>query len=190
MFPTAINTLRNEGDPQAILHHRIQDRNPHTESDRAGLESLGAVGISTHTLHTEGDGQRDTQRLYPRHISTHTLHTEGDHAIQIAQDKCIRFQPTPSTRRVTSPYLTINPYLLISTHTLHTEGDLRAALHPAAPIEISTHTLHTEGDSAAAGRDADLQVISTHTLHTEGDFNPRPVDDGATHFNPHPPHGG
>lgn len=62
MFPTAINTLRNEGDPQAILHHRIQDRNPHTESDRAGLESLGAFGISTHTLHTEGDSKSAQKR--------------------------------------------------------------------------------------------------------------------------------
>ena len=61
-----------------------------------------ALVISIHTLHTEGD------TTCPHYddmdgISIHTLHTEGDLVIHHVESGFhVRFQSTPSTRRVTA----------------------------------------------------------------------------------------
>ena len=79
----------------------------------------------------------------------------------------MRFQSTPSTRRVTIQPLFVPPIKIISIHTLHTEGD-HTIPYAGAQIDISIHTLHTEGDHAYPGI-LGLQIPN---------------------FNPHPPHGG
>ena len=78
----------------------------------------------------------------------------------------LRFQSTPSTRRVTKIRDDDWVKIVISIHTLHTEGD-RRGMDQGEKYYISIHTLHTEGD------------LYHHRSYSH------------THnFNPHPPHGG
>ena len=123
----------------------------------------------------------------------------------------MRFQSTPSTRRVTIQPLFVPPIKIISIHTLHTEGD-HTIPYAGAQIDISIHTLHTEGDIPSSSASQMMRPfqstpstrrvtgalatlcnparISIHTLHTEGDTRSKKVFDKACDFNPHPPHGG
>ncbi len=102
----------------------------------------------------------------------------------------LRFQSTPSTRRVTKIRDDDWVKIVISIHTLHTEGD-RRGMDQGEKYYISIHTLHTEGDQICGEKcwsckkfqstpstrrvtfnyalTKDDHSISIHTLHTEGD---------------------
>ena len=146
------------------------------------------IEISIHTLHTEGDveGQqvcRDQVRFQSTPSTRRVTQEQINQRLQIFQ-----FQSTPSTRRVTIPLKDFVVIYRISIHTLHTEGDGKF-VEKMPRKTISIHTLHTEGDSKIRSQGTATK-ISIHTLHTEGDLSAAPITTIRTDFNPHPPHGG
>ena len=125
------NTLLAEGD----VVHRVP---------------VDTLMISTNTLLAEGDFSvvADlTQRL----ISTNTLLAEGDHDIQAEFPAEKKFQPTPSSRRVTA-----------GSNTMRTK---KSRFQPTPSSRRVTSRRLPEGV---------VRGISTNTLLAEGDPGTRP----------------
>ena len=97
----------------------------------------------------------------------------------------IRFQPTPSARRVTVFASLPNLQAGISTHTLRKEGDRLRPLERGTLPNISTHTLRKEGDFKRRWLDG-VKFISTHTLRKEGDVESISACMVSTSFQPTP----
>ena len=64
-----------------------------------------AARISTHALLAEGDEHVLRHAAGHVRISTHALLAEGDYSCQIISSACDLFQPTPSLRRATLPFI-------------------------------------------------------------------------------------
>ena len=73
-----------------------------TEGDKRQLAVIFHFRISTNTLLTEGDLACAGINAPHMAISTNTLLTEGDLCNFVLHKNILRFQPTPSSRRVTS----------------------------------------------------------------------------------------
>ena len=125
------------------------------------------IGISIHTLHTEGDGISSSQPHFPSRFQStpSTRRVTDDSGINITTLSL--FQSTPSTRRVTDQNFHFLRHFLISIHTLHTEGD--------AYSSSSLATLNKFQSTPSTRRVTERKCCRSHH---------------ASHFNPHPPHGG
>ena len=187
---------------------------PTPSARRATLRRPGVqlgLGISTHTLREEGDGQGGNVDFLFQ-ISTHTLREEGDsNPPQMPNSQpnfyphpprggrqapactwltCTLFLPTPSARRATPADMAgLMRTVLISTHTLREEGD------PLSGI-FSPHLGYFYPHPPRGGRPfpahlvAFQLLISTHTLREEGDSGSRSQSISCFNFYPHPPRGG
>ena len=80
----------------------------------------------------------------------------------------IKFQPTPSARRVTSESAPLIAVINISTHTLRKEGDIVITPHIVKTI-LFQPTPSARRVTAVKSSDYERLVISTHTLRKEGD---------------------
>ena len=103
--------------------------------------------ISTNTLLAEGDSDSPMHIPPIFEISTNTLLAEGDIGVLQAHISSWEFQPTPSSRRVTTTRVTSKKTTTISTNTLLAEGDAPGRPNTWGTLSISTNTLLAEGDA-------------------------------------------
>ena len=100
------HTLLAEGDSGVLLAFNSDFGFQPTPSSRrvTGKTSRNSrkSSISTHTLLAEGDDKYGKYVVEINPISTHTLLAEGDRFRRSISVMCGLFQPTPSSRRVTS----------------------------------------------------------------------------------------
>ena len=190
----SIHTLHTEGDPEGSIERASDDEFQSTPSTRRvtptsrsdtwfpSFQSTPSTRrvtalpdqhicphlISIHTLHTEGDFGLKAEFSAFIIISIHTLHTEGDvEGQQVCRDQ-VRFQSTPSTRRVTQEQINQRLQIFQFQSTPSTRRVTIPLKDFVVIYRISIHTLHTEGDGKFVEK-MPRKTISIHTLHTEGD---------------------
>ena len=117
--------------------------------------------ISTNTLLAEGDRPRGRPGWLDR-ISTNTLLAEGDGRSDRGRHRRRKFQPTPSSRRVT---------------------DLRAATSPGGGFQPTPSSRRVTRTMTFCTR---LSMISTNTLLAEGDHGLYPAQQNQAEFQPTP----
>ena len=147
-----------------------------------------------------------------RHISTNTLLTEGDYdaggpfrsntkfqptpssrrvtrLLAVSAVGAAAFQPTPSSRRVTAILDGEKFEIWISTNTLLAEGDGSGSLQSGA-LQKFQPTPSSRRVTVKVGNSRLYLDISTNTLLAEGDPAHHRQTWPSDYFNQHPPRGG